>query len=421
MSKAVPARPTLWTKNYILIFAANFVTLSAANMFTSPYALHMASLGGTDMDVGVSAFIYAIVSLLMKPVAAWFLDNRSRKKIYLFGLLGMAGTFSSYILAPLVLLIILRGFQGMFFAWIITSSTTNGYDTINQERFSEGVGYLGFSNAMATTLMPTVGLWIYNSFGYTPFFLTLAGLCLASILILTRFRFEKVDWQPAPKLREINVFDLVIEKRAFPPSMSAGFSAIVNAAISNYMALYLKALQVDFSAGLYFMMQGLGTFTSRTFIGRVMEKKGEEPIIITCCITLVLGLLGVIQAETLPLFLIGAFLLGLGLGLSVTCTQIMSARSVPKEHRAKAAATYSCAWEFFVAIGGLLAGVLVTAFSYRTTFWLMMIMSPLYYVTYKFWVAKSDCAFKVMKAREKAQIEARLEEAKKRAEENRDQ
>ena len=389
MSEAVSVKPKLWTRNYILIFIANFVTLSAGNMFTSPYALHMTSLGGTDMNVGVSAFVYAIVSLLMKPVAAWFLDNRSRKKIYLFGLLGMAGTFSLYTLAPLILLIILRGFQGMFFAWVITSSTTNGYDTINQERFGEGVGYLGFSNAMATTLMPTVGLWIYNKFGYVPFFLTLASLCLISILILTRFRFEKVDWQPAPRLKEINVFDLVIEKKAFPPSMSAGFIAIVNAAISNYMALYLKALEVDFSAGLYFMMQGLGTFTSRIFIGKVMEKKGEEPIIITCSITIVLGLLGVICAERMPLFLIGAYLMGIGIGLSVTCAQIMSARSVPKEHRAKAAATYSCCWEFFVAIGGLLAGVLVTAFSYRTTFWIVMIMSPLYYLTYKFWVAKT--------------------------------
>ena len=389
MSEAVSVRSKLWTKNYILIFIANFVTLSAANMFTSPYVLHMTSLGGTDMDVGVSAFIYAIVSLLMKPVAAWFLDNRSRKKIYLFGLLGMAGVFSSYILAPLVLLIILRGFQGIFFAWIITSSTTNGYDTINQERFGEGVGYLGFSNAMATTLMPTVGLWIYNHFGYVPFFLTLAALCLASILILTQFHFEKVDWQPAPKLKEINILDLVIEKRAFPPSMAAGFIAIVNAAISNYMALFLKSMQVDFSAGLYFMMQGLGTFTSRTFIGRVMEKKGEKPIILISCITLILGLWGVIHADKMPLFLIGAFLLGIGLGLNVTCTQIMSVRSVPKEHRAKAAATYSCCWEFFVAIGGLLAGVLVTAFSYRVTFLLMMLMSPAYYLAYKLWVAKT--------------------------------
>ena len=69
MSEAVSVKPKLWTRNYILIFIANFVTLSAGNMFTSPYALHMTSLGGTDMNVGVSAFVYAIVSLLMKPVA----------------------------------------------------------------------------------------------------------------------------------------------------------------------------------------------------------------------------------------------------------------------------------------------------------------------------------------------------------------
>ena len=416
MSEAVSsAKPKLWTKNYILIFVANFVTLSAGNMFTSPYALHMTSLGGTDMNVGVSAFIYAVFSLLMKPVAAWFLDNRSRKKIYIFGLLGMAGTFSLYNLAPLVLLIILRGFQGMFFAWVITASTTNGYDTINPERFSEGVGYLGFSNALATTLMPTVGLWIYNNYGYIPFFFTLAGCCLVSMLILTRFRFEQVDWQPAPRFKEINVFDLVIERRAFPPSMAGGFIAIVSATIGNYMALFLKFIEVDFSAGLYFMMQGIGTFTSRIFIGRVMEKKGEEPIIITSCLTLVLGLLGVVHAESLPLFLAGAFLLGVSIGLSVTSSQILSARSVPKEHRAKAAATYSCCWELFVALGGLLAGSLVTAFSYRTTFWIMMIMAPLYYLAYKLWVAKTDCAFKVMKAKERAELEARAAAARARA------
>ncbi len=44
-----------------------------------------------------------------------------------------------------------------------------------------------------------------------------------------------------------------------------------------------------------------------------------------------------------------------------------------------------------------------------------MIMAPAYFLTYKLWVSKTGSAFKVMKARETAQLEELREAAKRRA------
>ncbi len=415
MTAANQTTARLWTPNFIRIFLANFTTCAIGNMFNSPYALHLVSLGGKEMHVGVAAFIYAVCSVIMRPVAAWFLDNRSRKKIYFFCLLATGGLMCGYLFAPLIMMIVVRGFQGLFFSAVSTASTTNGYDTINPEKFSEGVGYMGFSNAMATTLMPSVGLWIYNSFGFRAFFLAEASLALIAFFLMLGFKFEEIEWKPAPKLSEINILDLVAERRALPPSILTAFAAIVNAATANFMALYLISIHSQFGAGLYFMLQGLGTLISRTFIGKIMDRKGESPIITTSCITMVTALIGLIYAEIPAMFFIGGLSFGVCVGMTATCMQVMSVRSVPKEHRARAASTYLLCWELFYALGGLVSGTLITWFSYKTSFLILMVMAPAYFLTYRLWVSKTDSAFKVIKAKEAAHLEELREAARKRA------
>ena len=415
MTKASTTSAKLWTPNFIRIFLANFTTCAIGNMFNSPYALHLVSLGGKEMHVGVAAFIYAVCSVMMRPVAAWFLDNRSRKKIYFFCLLATGGVMWGYLFAPLIMMIVVRGFQGLFFSAVGTASTTNGYDTINPEKFSEGVGYLGFSNAMATTLMPSVGLWIYNSYGYKAFFITESALAVVAFLLMLRFKFEDIEWKPAPRLSEIKILDLMVERRALPPSVMTAFAAIVNAATSNFMALYLISIHSRFGAGLYFMLQGLGTLISRIFMGKIMDRHGEAPIIMTSCITMITAMIGLFFAEYPAMFFAGGLSFGVCVGMTATCAQVMSVRSVAKEHRARAASTYLLCWELFYALGGLVAGALITWFSYKTSFLILMIMAPAYFLTYKLWVSKTGSAFKVMKAREAAQLEELREAAKRRA------
>lgn len=405
----------LWTPNFIRIFIANFLTCAIGNMFNSPYALRLVVLGGTEMHVGLAAFIYAVCSVLMRPVAAWFLDNRSRKKIYFFGLLATGGVMGGYLVAPLIMMIVVRGFQGLFFSAVGTASTTNGYDTINPEKFSEGVGFMGFSNAMATTLMPAVGLWLYNGCGYRVFFLAEAGLAFLAFFLMLGFRFEEIEWKPAPKLSQIRILDLLVERRALPPSILTAFAAIVNAATANFMALYLVSIHSRFGAGLYFMLQGLGTLVSRIFMGKIMDRYGEAPIIITSCVTLVTAMIGLVFAEYPAMFFVGGLSFGVCVGMTATCMQVMSVRSVPKEHRARAASTYLLCWELFYALGGLLSGMLITWFSYKTSFLILMVMAPGYYLTYRLWVSKTDSAFKVIKAKEAAHLEELREAAKKRA------
>ena len=402
---ATQSSARLWTPNFIRIFLANFTTCAIGNMFNSPYALHLVSLGGKEMQVGVAAFIYAVCSVMMRPVAAWFLDNRSRKKIYFFSLLATGGVMWGYLFAPLIMMIVVRGFQGLFFSAVGTASTTNGYDTINPEKFSEGVGYLGFSNAMATTLMPSVGLWIYNSFGYKAFFITESALAVVAFLLMIRFKFEDIEWKPAPRLSEIKILDLMVERKALPPSVMTAFAAIVNAATSNFMALYLISIHSRFGAGLYFMLQGIGTLVSRIFMGKIMDRHGESPI-----------MTGLFFAEYPAMFFVGGLSFGVCVGMTATCAQVMSVRSVAKEHRARAASTYLLCWELFYALGGLVAGMLITWFSYKTSFLILMILAPCYFLTYRLWVSKTDSAFEVMKAKEAAQLEELREAARRRAE-----
>ena len=70
------------------------------------------------------------------------------------------------------------------------------------------------------------------------------------------------------------------------------FILMANMVLGAFMALYLVSIHSRFGAGLYVMLQGIGTLISRTFMGKIMDRYGESPIIITSCITMVTALIG---------------------------------------------------------------------------------------------------------------------------------
>ena len=71
----------LWTPNYIRVFLANLFLMITGNMFNSVFVLFLLHRGGTDLDGGIAAYLCAFCALIMRPVAGWLLDHRSRSLV----------------------------------------------------------------------------------------------------------------------------------------------------------------------------------------------------------------------------------------------------------------------------------------------------------------------------------------------------
>ena len=152
----------LWTPDYCRILLANLLLLTAGNAMGSTFSLYLFSRGGTELDVGISSYIQASACFLIRPLAGWFLDHRSRKTLAVFGLFSLACVQFGYIFAASLLLIqFIRFVNASLMAAATTALTANAYDALTEDTFTEGVGYFGFSNSLANAIAPGVGLWLW--------------------------------------------------------------------------------------------------------------------------------------------------------------------------------------------------------------------------------------------------------------------
>ncbi len=386
----------LWTPDYCRILAANLLLLVAGNAMGSTFSLYIFSRGGTEMDVGICSYIQASACLLIRPLAGWFLDHRSRRAMVIWGLFSLAFIQLGFIFAASILLIyFVRFVHAAVNAAASTALMTNAYDTLSAETFTEGVGYFGFSNSVANAIAPGVGLWLWDRFGAAGVFGVIGAAIFAGFLLCRGFHFHDLSAELRTPFRQEKIRDLIYEKDALPASVLEGFIALGSGAINPYLSVFLIQRAVLQTPGLFYTAQAAGTFSARLFVGRISRRWGEAPIVYLSAIMFSLGILALTFSNIPLLVLAGAFLMGIGYGLSVTGFQIMSVRVVAPERRGAASSTYSCGWDVFAALGGLLSGTLITVFSsYQTAFCLLILIYPVFVLVYVCKISKHPSAFR---------------------------
>lgn len=385
----------LWTPDFCRILLANLLLLTAGNAMGSTFSLYLFSRGGTELDVGISSYIQASACFLIRPLAGWFLDHRSRKTLAVFGLFSLACVQFGYIFAASLLLIqFIRFVNASLMAAATTALTANAYDALTEDTFTEGVGYFGFSNSLANAIAPGVGLWLWEQNGAAGVFGALGAVIFFSFLLMRGFHFRTITPEQKTPLRQEKLRDIVYEKQALPASALEGFIALGSGAITPYLPVFLIQRDVLGTPGLFYTAQACGTFSARLFVGKICRRFGEGPIVYVSAVLFILGILGLTFSHSSVLILTGAFLMGIGYGLTVTGFQIMSVRLVPPERLGAASSTYSCGWDVCAAIGGLISGILITIFSYRTTFCLLLLIYPAFVLSYALFISRHPSAFK---------------------------
>lgn len=389
------SRNRLWTPDYCRILAANLLLLITGNLLASSFSLYLFSRGGTDLTIGILHYINAFGALLMRPFAGWFLDHRSRKSILMVSVLALAVLPVGYMFAASMALIALtRLVNSVLSAAATTGVTANAYDTLTAESFNDGVGYFGFSNSVANAIGPGVGLWLWNNYSVWGLFGTIAAANLLAWLLLRKFHFRDIPSASMTPFRSERLQDLIYEKNALPASVLEAFVALGSGAINPYLTLYLIHRGVLEAPGLFYTFQACGTFTSRLFVGRISNRYGEAPLVYSSALFFMAGIAALTMAESPVLVCGGAVLMGFGYGFSVTGFQIMSVRTVPPERRGTASSTYSMAWDIPAAFGGLIAGILNTCFDYDVTFRLLMLIYPVFVLSYVLVISKHPSAFR---------------------------
>jgi MFS family permease len=364
---SVSQEEKIWTRDFILICLANFFIFLSFQMALPTIPLFIEYLGESEQFIGIITGIFTFSALIIRPYAGSALETKGRKFIYMLGV--TIFTFAVGVFAliySIFILIILRFIQGLGWGFATTASGTIATDLIPPKRRGEGLGYFGLSGNLALALGPSLGLTLANYLSFTQLFIICGILGIISLLLASQVRYKQVNQTPKVQQLKNKRFD-IFEKSAIEPSLLLFFLTATLGGISTFLPLY--TLQKDIGGiEWYFLIYAVFLFISRTFSGRIYDRKGHKAIFLPGTILVLIAMLLLAWLPNSITLLIAAAIYGLGFGSVQPALQAWAVEKAPNNRKGMANATFFSFFDLGVGAGALAFGQIAYMFSYSAIY-----------------------------------------------------
>lgn len=366
--KGTTTQDRLWTGSFLRICLVNLFIFVNFHALLPTFPFFVTYLGGDAVTIGLATALFSIASIVSRPFVGWLIDTRGRYAILVLGLIGMTLIPMGYFVsAGIATAVILRTAHGVFHAASSNASSTWVTDIIPHKRMGEGLGMYGLSMAISTAVAPALGLAVMNAWGFRPLFAIAALTALAALLTGMGIRSRNYAVSDAPlRIREL------FEPMSLPAAVTQFFFMMAYGVVEVYVAIYAASCRLP-GGGIYFIFIALATVATRILLGRAVDRYGEARLVYTGNAAIVIGILLLVFAHNVPCYLLSALLLGYSFGAIQPSLQTMAMHAVAPERRGAASSTFFVAFDFGIASGGFLAGILVKQLGYDAMFLCMIV------------------------------------------------
>lgn len=355
----------IWTKDFVLIFAANFFVFLGFQMTLPTIPLFVKELGGNDQLIGFVVGIFTFSALLLRPYAGHALESKGRSFVYLTGLSIFVVSIGSYaFVGGIFMLFFMRIIQGVGWGFSTTAGGTVATDLIPPKRRGEGMGYFGLSGNLALAFGPSLGLTLAGVISFPQLFLICASLGLVAFLLASQIRYKKVETSP-DKTVPIK-FD-VFEKTAVKPSVLLLFITVTFGGIATYLPLYAIEKGIE-GIQFYFLTYAIFLMISRTFAGRIYDTKGHLYVFLPGTFLIFIAMILLSWLPSTFVMLIAAACYGLGFGSVQPALQAWSVEEAPANRKGMANATFFSFFDLGIGLGAMVFGQLAFAFGYASIY-----------------------------------------------------
>ena len=352
------------TLSYVLcLFAMHtFFASYYMSVITVPESL----IGQQEWLIGLIVGIMGITGMLTRPIVGVLLDIQFPKKFFLItGSLGVAISFLGYSFSDdLIVMALFRLLQGASTAMFTTtlSVVVSGY--VPNEKRGIGLGIFQSSSALSQVYAALLAVWIVTqfsiSFGFTisAIFSLLAGF-FSLWLKLDRqpiqnkeFNFRQAHWVSTHGLVPFLIFT----------SQTLTFGSII-------AFLPSICLERDLgNPGLFYTIYALTMLFARSLSGYLSDIFGRKKVIIPALFSSTFALLIIAFAQSQILLLLAAVLYGIGFASVQVVGFAILVDTTPKKFHGSALATYTNAWDVGGLLGGVVIGIVIAFFDFRTAF-----------------------------------------------------
>jgi MFS family permease len=357
-----PDENRLFTTAFILVISANFVNALGAQMASAILPVYVVAHGRNEFQAGLVTGMLAFTALLMRPLVGWLADAWRRRPMVLIG----TGCYTVANLIygtvrPLPLLMLGRVLHGFGLSNYSTASSAFLADIAPPLRRAEAMGYYAVMMDIGLLGGPALAFFLVKYTGFQHlFFLTAAFACLAFLISIPVREHRTPPAGPMPRWR---LKTGIIAKPALPAAWIAFCMGMGVGPILAFIAIYARQEGIN-NPGLFFTVQAIALMLSRTFSGRLSDRRGRTYVIVPGLLCMAAGLLMLPFAHALFQLLLSAVLLGIGFGSSQPATMALTVDYVSSDSRGMAVSTYFLGFDLGISVGSCVLGAIITAFSF---------------------------------------------------------
>lgn len=364
----------LFTTAFILVISANLANALGAQMASAILPVYVVSHGGGEFRAGLVTGMLAFTALLLRPFVGWLADAWRRRPMVLIGTGCYTVANIMYALfGSLPLLLTGRIIHGFGLSNYSTASNAFLADIAPSSRRGEAMGYYAVAFDIGLLAGPALGFFLADYTGLQHIFFLSAALSCVAFLLSVPVRERR-----PPRIGPMPRWQLktgIVSKPALPAAWMAFCMGMGLGPVSAFIAIFARQRGVD-NPGLYFSVQAIALALSRTFAGRLSDRRGRAFVIVPGLFTIACGLLLLPFVHGLFTLLISAFLIGIGFGTCQPATMALTVDSVSLDERGMAASTFFLGFDSGISLGSFALGAAATAFGFNAV-WAIAAVSVL--------------------------------------------
>lgn len=375
---------TLWNKNYIKILAANFMAYLSFMLIVPLMPLYLNETFGADKQtIGIALAGYTVMALIIRPFSGYMVDTFPRKAVLLICNFLFVALFAGYIAAgSLTLFAIFRTLHGAPFGSFTVAASTVAIDVLPSSRRTEGIGYYGLSNNLATALGPVIAVYLLKAFGgnFQLLFITSLAVAVVGFILDATITLPSRNFVPEKKMISLDRFFLLKGWREALAIVSYAFSYGI---LSTYVAIYGKQdLGITTGTGLFFTFFAIGLIISRLTGAKALRENRVSHNAAIGAVLASVGYLIFAAVHTQLGYYLAPFVIGLGNGHMYPAFQNMFINLAPNSQRGTANSSILTSWDAGIGLGVLLGGVMAQHMGYYAAFWAAIAINVLGVIWY---------------------------------------
>lgn len=381
-------RPSLFTRDFCLLFAANFIVVCIYFLLITTMAYYaVSSFGIGDSVAGLTASIFLVGGVIGRVISARYSMYLGLRRIALISLAVQLAMTLLYFASGLGIgfLIAVRLVHGFAFGIANTVIPAMAVETFPPDRIGESTGYFMMSNSLGVGIGPLMSIFVTLGMDYSLLFAVCAALSVGAFVAVFSVRLKGASSAGTAQRPPLEPWSLrtIIDYSTVKLSVFMFLIAFSYSSLNSFANSYANELGMAVFAPFVFLVFSVTLVLTRPLAGKLMDRFGENAVLYPSIASMAVGLaLAACVQNPVMLLLCGVFM-ATGFGTCMSTGQAVVVKQT-KGNTALAISTFFLLCDAGCGIGPFFLGFVVTAAGYSAMYWQCAVVALLALVYYHF-------------------------------------